>query len=199
MTPENARSTSIDDLIERAPRWQEEMRELRRILLECDLSEELKWGKPCYAGGGGNIVIMQPFKAHLSLMFFKGALLDDPEGILRSQGENTRSAMRIEFTSPEQVAELEATLKAYVEEAIAVEKAGLAVPKQKVAEYEMPEELEERLREDDEYRAAFEALTPGRQRSYLLHVSAAKRAETRERRVEACRSKVLEGKRFNER
>lgn len=196
MTAEDA---NVDDFIDRAPRWQDEMRELRRILLDCDLSEEIKWGKPCYSGGGGNIVIMQPFKAHLSLMFFKGALLDDPEGILRSQGENTRSAMRIEFTDPDQVSGLESTVKAYVEEAIAVEEAGLAVPKKKVAEYEMPEELEERLREDDEYREAFEALTPGRQRSYLLHVSGAKRAETRERRVEECRTKVLEGKGFNER
>ncbi len=199
MTAENARNASVDDFIDRAPRWQEEMRELRRILLDCDLSEEIKWGKPCYAGGGGNIVIMQPFKAHLSLMFFKGALLDDPEGILRSQGENTRSAMRIEFTGPEQVSGLASAVKAYVEEAIAVEKAGLAVPKKKVAEHEMPEELENRLRDDAEYREAFEALTPGRKRSYVLHISGAKRAETRERRVEKCRAKVLEGKGFNER
>lgn len=175
------------------------MRELRRMLLDSDLSEEIKWGKPCYVGGGGNIVIMQPFKAHLSLMFFKGALLDDPEGILRSQGDATRSAMRIELTSPEQVTELEATVRAYVEEAIAVEEASLAVPRKTVAEYEMPEELEERLREDAEYREAFEALTPGRKRSHMVHISEAKRPETRERRVEKCRAMVLEGKGFNER
>lgn len=194
-----ARNASIDGFIERAERWQEEMKLLRDVLLDCDLDEEIKWGKPCYAAGGGNIVIMQPFKTHLSLMFFKGALLDDPAGILRSQGENSQSALRIEFTGPEQVTELEATVQAYVEEAIAVEEAGLAVPKKKVAEDEMPEELEERLRDDAEYREAFEALTPGRKRSYVLHISGAKRAETRERRVERCRAKVMEGKGFNER
>jgi uncharacterized protein YdeI (YjbR/CyaY-like superfamily) len=199
MTPEHARNARVDDFIDGATRWREEMRTLRNVLLDCRLGEELKWGKPCYTAGGGNIVIMQPFKEHLSLMFFKGALLDDPEGILRSQGENTRSAMRIELTGPEQVAELASTLKAYVEEAIAVEEAGLAVPRKKVREDEIPEELAERLAEDDEYREAFEALTPGRKRSYVLHISGAKRAETRERRVGKCRAKVLEGKGFNER
>lgn len=172
---------------------------LRGILLECDLTEELKWGKPCYTAGGRNIAIMQPFTAHLSLMFFKGALLKDPAGILRSQGENTQSAMRIELTSPKQVAELQTTVKSYIQEAIAVEEAGLEVPKKKVAEYDIPEELVERLREDDEYRQAFEALTPGRKKSYLLHFSGAKRRETKQRRIEKSRAKVLEGKGFNER
>lgn len=172
---------------------------LRDILLECDLAEELKWGKPCYTASGANIVIMQPFKAHLSLMFFKGALLRDPEGILRAQGENTRSAMRIEVTGPEQVAELESALKSYIEEAIAVEEAGLEVPNKKVSDYEIPAELEKRFREDAVYREAYEALTPGRKRSYLLHFRGAKRAQTRQRRIDKCRAKVLEGKGFNER
>lgn len=189
----------VDTFIDRAERWQAEMKELRSILLHCDLAEELKWGKPCYTAGGGNVVILQPFKAHLSLMFFKGALLDDPEGILRSQGENTQAAMRIEFTSPEQVVERGASVKSYIEQAIAVEEAGLEVPEKKVAEYEVPAELEARLRQDEAYRKAFEALTPGRKKSYLLHFSGAKRAETRERRIEKCRTKVLEGKGFNER
>jgi uncharacterized protein YdeI (YjbR/CyaY-like superfamily) len=189
----------IDALLDRATQWREEMKELRDILLDCDLTEERKWGKPCYTAAGGNIVIMQPFNAHLSLMFFKGALLDDPEGILRSQGENTQSAKRIEFTSPEQVAELESTLKSYIEAAIVVEEAGLEVPKKKLTEYEIPEALATRLREDAEYREAFEALTPGRKKSYLLHFSGAKRAETRERRIEKCRAKIMEGKGFNER
>lgn len=194
-----AGNSEIDAFIDRATRWQEEMKDLREILLDCDLTEELKWGKPCYTVHGGNIVIMQPFKAHLSLMFFKGALLDDPEGILRSQGENTRAALRIEFTTSEQVTERSSIIKSYVQEAIAVEEAGLEVPEKKVAEYEVPAEFEKRLQEDETYREAFEALTPGRKKSYLIHFSGAKRAETRERRIEKCRSRVLEGKGFHER
>jgi uncharacterized protein YdeI (YjbR/CyaY-like superfamily) len=195
----SARNPSVDRFMDRATRWPEEMGALRDILLDCDLTEELKWGKPCYAAAGGNIVIMQPFKQHLSLMFFKGALLKDPEGVLRSQGENTQSALRMEFTGPEQVAELEPTVRAYVAEAIAVEEAGLEAPKKDVANYEIPRELEQRFAEDPEYREAFEALTPGRRKSYLLHFADAKRAQTRERRIEQSRTKVVEGRGFHER
>lgn len=198
MPPDADATARIDRFIDEAPRWREEMRALRDVLRDCELHEDFKWGKPCFTAAGGNIVILQPFKPHLALMFFKGALLDDPEGILRSQGENTRSAMRIEFTDPEQVAALESSVRAYVAEAIAIEEAGLAVPKKAFAERAVPEELEERLRADGEYRAAFDALTPGRKRSYVLHISGAKRAETRARRVEKCRVKVLQGKGFNE-
>lgn len=194
-----ARNSKITDFIDGATRWRREMKELREILLDCDLTEELKWGKPCYTAHGGNIVIMQPFKAHLSLMFFKGALLDDPEGILRSQGENTQAARRIEFTSAEQVTESGSTLKSYIEKAMAVEDAGLEVPKREVTEYEIPAELDERFGDDETYREAFEALTPGRKKGYLLHFSGAKRAETRRRRIEKCRAKILKGKGFNER
>ena len=193
------RNPKVDSFLQRATRWREEMRALRDILLACDLTEELKWGKPCYTAHGGNIVIMQPFKAHLSLMFFKGSLLDDGEGLLRSQGENTQAALRMEFTSADEVSRRAFTLKSYVEEAIAVEEAGLEVPEKKVEDYEVPPELEERLREDEAYREAFEALTPGRKKSYLLHFSGAKQATTRERRIEKCRAKVLGGKGFNER
>lgn len=196
MTPPNPK---VDAFIGRAPQWRKEMKALREILLDCDLTEELKWGKPCYTGGGANIAIVQPFNTHLALMFFKGALLADREGILRSQGANTRSALRMEFTSPEDVTERATALRAYVEEAVAVEEAGLAVPKSEVSAYEMPAELEERLSEDDAYRRAFEALTPGRKKSYLLHFAGAKRPETRQRRIEKCRAKVLEGKGYNER
>lgn len=194
-----APNPEVDAFISHAARWQGEMTELRRVLLACDLGEELKWGKPCYTVGDGNVVIMQPFKAHLSLMFFKGALLEDPEDVLRSQGENTQAAMRIEFTSPEQVVDLEPIIKAYIEEAVAIEEAGLAVPRTPVREHDMPAELENRFRSDAAYRNAFRALTPGRKRSYLMRFSRAKRTETRERRIEACRAKVLEGKGFNER
>lgn len=189
----------IDAFIEKAARWKEEMRELRCLLLGCDLTEELKWGKPCYCAHGGNIAIMQPFREHLSLMFFKGALLEDPKDILRMQGEDTRAARRIEFTNLEQVKDLDSVVRSYVAEAIQVEKEGLEVPKKKVSEYDVPPEFEARLREDEKYREAFEALTPGRKKSYLLHFSGAKRAETRERRIERCRAKVLDGKGFHER
>lgn len=196
MTPSNPK---VDTFIERASRWREEMTALRAILLGCGLREELKWGKPCYTAAGANIVIMQPFEPHLALMFFKGALLDDPAGILRSQGPNTQSALRVEFTDPAEVAEHASTLKAYVDQAIAVEEAGLEVPARKAEDEERPPELEERLRADEVYREAFDALTPGRRRSYLLHFSGAKQSKTRVRRIEKCRDKVLEGKGFNER
>jgi uncharacterized protein YdeI (YjbR/CyaY-like superfamily) len=195
----SAKNPEITTFMDRATRWQDEMRALREILLECDVGEELKWGKPCYTAHGGNIVVMQPFKDRLALMFFKGALLDDPEGVLREQGEATRSALRMEFESPEDVTAREAVIRAYVAAAIEVEASGRTVPKKKVAEFDVPAEFERRLREDDAYRAAFEALTPGRKKSYLLHFAGAKRAETRERRIEKCRPKVLEGKGFNER
>lgn len=193
------KNPKVDAFLQRATRWTEEMQVLRDLLLDCDLTEELKWGKPCYTAHGGNIVIMQPFKAHLSLMFFKGSLLDDEEGLLRSQGENTQAALRMEFTSVEQVSRRSSTLKAYIEEAIGVEEAGLEVPEKKVEDYEVPAEFATRLREDETYREAFEALTPGRKKGYLLHFSGAKRASTRERRIEKCRTKVLEGKGLRER
>jgi len=196
MTAENPK---VDAFLDRATRWQDEMRALRKLLLECGLTEELKWGKPCYTAHGGNIVIMQPFKAHLSLMFFKGALLKDDEGLLRSQGEATQAARRMEFTSVEEVARRSSALRSCIEEATAVEAAGLQVPEKKVEDYEVPPEFAKRLREDDPYREAFEALTPGKKKGYLLHFSGARQASTRERRIEACRAKVLEGKGFHER
>lgn len=190
---------AVGAFIGRSTRWRSAMEALREILLECDLVETVKWGKPCYTAHGGNIAIMQPFEAHLSLMFFKGALLSDPEGILRSQGENTQAALRIEFTSVEQVRGLESVLRSYVDEAIAVEKAGTDVPKKDVQAYPVPAEFEDRLRTDSTYREAFEALTPGRQKSWLLHFSGAKRAATRERRVEQGRARIMDGKGFHER
>jgi uncharacterized protein YdeI (YjbR/CyaY-like superfamily) len=193
------RNPKIDAHIENAPRWRNEMKALREVLLDCGLTEQLKWGEPCFTAAGRNIAIMQPFKPHLALMFFKGALLDDPAGALRSQGPNTQSAMRLEFTSAEQVAELESTVRSLVEEAVAVEEAGLEVPKKPVSDYEVPDEFEKRLAEDEEYREGFEALTPGRRKSYLLHFGAARQSKTRERRIERCRPKIMEGKGLNER
>lgn len=186
----------VDAYIGRSQQWPEEMTLLRRILLSCELNEELKWGKPCYGHDGTNIVILQEMRDHLSLMFFKGALLQDPRGVLEEQGPNSRSARRIRFTSVADVVRLSDTIKAYVDEAIAVEETGLAVGP--APEPLFVEELQDRLDRDSRFRAAFEALTPGRRREYNLYFSAAKQAKTREARVERCALKILEGKGLRE-
>ncbi len=187
----------VDDHIERSEKWPEEMTELRPVLLSCGLTEEIKWGKPCYSHEGKNIVILQEMKDFLALMFFKGALLNDPEGALEDQGPNSRSARRIRFTSVADVARLADTVKAYIDEAIAVEEAGLEVGP--APDPVFVDELRDRLDEDPELRAAFEALTPGRQREYNLYFSSAKRAETREARVEKYVEKILDGKGLRDR
>lgn len=193
----NTRDPKVDAFIERAERWPEEMTKLREILLDCGLEESLKWGKPCFAVQGKNIAIIQPFKAHCSLMFFRGALLKDAHGLLRSQGENTRSAMRLEFTS---VAQIKKTvLRDYVKEAIAVETSGQKAEPAPREELELPEELMKALKADRKLAQAFRMLTPGRQRSYVLHVAGAKQSATRASRVERCISGILAGKGFNER
>lgn len=189
--------SDVDDYILRSQRWQQEMTELRRTLLSCGLTEEIKWNKPCYSVDGKNIAIIQEMKHFLALMFFKGALLDDPEGVLRAQGPNSRSARRIEFTSTDDVAELRETVKACVESAIAVEEAGLDVgPAPPLV---LVEELHERLAQDPALAEAFDALTPGRQREYNLHISSAKQAKTRAARVEKYVPKILGGKGFRDR
>ncbi len=187
----------VDAYIERSEKWQEEMTGLRPILLGCGLTEEIKWGKPCYSHEGGNIVILQEMKEFLALMFFKGVLLKDPEGVLEEQGQNTRSARRIRFTSVEDVTRLSDTVNAYIDEAIDVEEAGLEVgPAPDVV---LVEELRNRLEHDPGFKAAFEALTPGRQREYNLYFSSAKQAKTREARVEKYAQKILDGKGFRDR
>lgn len=181
----------VDAHIARSEQWPGEMTELREVLLSAGLAEEYKWGKPCYAHDGANIAIVQQMKDFLALMFFKGALLADPAGVLREQGPNSRSARRIEFTSVEEVRDLADTIRDYVGEAVAVEEQGLTVPKEELV---LVDELQRRLDGDPELRAAFDALTPGRQREYHLHVSGAKRAETRENRVEQAVPLILAGK-----
>lgn len=161
-------------------------------MLDCGLGEALKWGKPYYTYEGKNIAIIQEFKAFVALMFFKGALLQDAHGVLEEQGENTRSALRACFTSVEQIAQREAVLKDYVRRAIEVEKAGLAVPER--AELVLVDELQARLDAEPALRAAFAALTPGRQRAYNLYFAGAKRSETRAARVEKCVPQILAGK-----
>jgi uncharacterized protein YdeI (YjbR/CyaY-like superfamily) len=192
-----AQNPKVDAFVGRAKKWQGEMQKVRSIVLECGLEEDLKWGKPCFAFEGKNVAILQPFKAHLSLMFFKGALLEDTHKLLRSQGENTQSALRLEFTSESDIKK--AALKSYVKQAIAVEKQGRKVEFKAKEELELPEELTETLRKDRKLAKAFHALTPGRQRSYVLHFTSAKQAPTRLARIQKCIPKILAGLGMNER
>ena len=187
----------VDACIRRSDMWPEEMAGLRPILLGCGLTEEIKWRKPCYSHEGGNVVILQEMKEFLALMFFKGALLKDPEGVLEEQGPNSRSARRIRFTSVEDVARLAGTVKAYIDEAIEVEEAGLTVGP--APELLLAAELRSRLDQDPALKAAFEALTPGRRREYNLYFSGAKQAKTRAARVEKYVGKILDGKGFRDR
>ncbi len=187
----------VDAFLGRAKAWRGEMEKIRSVLLESGLDEDLKWGKPCFSFEGKNVAILQPFKAFCSLMFFKGALLEDTHGLLRRQGENTQSALRLEFTSEAQVKK--AVLKSYVKQAIAVEKAGTKVDFKAKRELELPEELTQRLKKDRQLAKAFKALTPGRQRSYVLHITSAKQPQTRAARVEKCIPNILAGLGMNER
>lgn len=194
--PMPERNPKVDAFVSREKTWQGEIQKLRSILLECGLDEQLKWGKPCFSFEGSNIAIIQPFKQHCALMFFKGALLEDTHGLLRSQGENTQSALRMEFTSEAQIKK--SALKSYVKQAIAVEKAGLKVDF-KAKKTELPQELTQALKRDRKLAKAFEALTPGRKRSYALYIGGAKQPQTRVARVEKCIPKILAGVGMNER
>jgi uncharacterized protein YdeI (YjbR/CyaY-like superfamily) len=187
----------VDEFVNRAKKWQAEMRKLRSLLIGCGLEEELKWGKPCFMFESTNIAIIQPFKDHCSLMFFKGALLEDRLGLLRSQGENTQSALRLEFRSEAQVTK--SVVASYVKSAIAVEKQGLKVDFKAKRELELPQELTQIFKKDRKLAKAFEALTPGRQRAYVLHFAGAKQSETRTARIEKCAPLILAGKGINDR
>ena len=184
----------IDAYLKRAKAWQEEQTKLRAIILGCGLAEELKWGCPCYTFEDTNIVLIHAFNDYCAVLFFKGALLKDPKNVLIQQTKNVQSARQIRFTSVRDVTETEATLKAYVREAIEVEKAGLKVELKKTDEFEMPEEFQYKLEENPALKKAFEALTPGRQRAYLLHFSSAKQTKTRVARIEKCAPQILKGK-----
>jgi uncharacterized protein YdeI (YjbR/CyaY-like superfamily) len=187
----------VEAFVAGAKLWRNEIQKLRSILLQCGLEEELKWGKPCFMFEGNNVAIIQPFKAHCSLMFFKGALLQDTHGLLRSQGENTQSALRLEFTNEAQIKK--AVLASYVKQAIAVEKAGLKVEFKAKRELELPEELRTVLNGDKKLAKAFAALTPGRRRAYVMHFADAKQPQTRITRIEKCMPDILAGKGRNER
>jgi uncharacterized protein YdeI (YjbR/CyaY-like superfamily) len=187
----STRNPKVDAFVSRAKTWRGEMEKVRSILLESGLDEDLKWGKPCFSFEGKNVAIIQPFKALLSLMFFKGALLKDTHKLLRSQGEATQSALRLEFTSEAQVKK--AALKSYVKQAIAVEQAGLKVDFKAKRELELPEELTRILKKDRKLAKAFSALTPGRQRGYVLYFTGAKQSQTRTARIEKSAPKILAG------
>jgi uncharacterized protein YdeI (YjbR/CyaY-like superfamily) len=174
--------------------WQAELRKLRSILLNCGLTEELKWAHPCYTVQGKNIILLGSFKEYCTLSFLKGALLQDTEGILLKPGEDSQVARLLRFTDVQEIIELDSVLKSYIFEAIEVEKAGLKVRLKTISERTIPEELQQKFDELPAFKAAFDALTPGRQRGYLIHFSAPKQSKTRAARVEKCLTKIFDGK-----
>ena len=179
-------------------RWQNELEQLRKIVLDCGLTEELKWGVPCYTLQKSNIVLIHVFKEYCALLFFKGALLNDANGILIQQTENVQAARQVRFTNVGEITEMKSILKIYIYEAIEVEKAGLKVELKKPAEFKISEEFQNKLNEIPALKTAFYALTPGRQRAYFLHFSAPKQSKTREARVEKCMPDILNGKGLND-
>ncbi len=188
----------VDEYLAKSKKWQKELDKLRTILLSCQLTEELKWGKPCYTFQKGNIVVILSLKAYCALLFFKGALLNDANGILVKAGENTEAGRQIRFTNVREIAEIETILKAYIHQAIEVEKAGLKVITKKFTELKIPEEFQNKLDKISALRTAFEALTPGRQRTYIFYFSAPKQSKTRESRVEKWMPQILNGKGLND-
>lgn len=191
---ENTMNPLVDAYIGKSVKWREELEKLRSILLECRLSEELKWGVPCYTFENSNVALIHTFKDYCALLFVKGSLLKDTEGILITQTEHTQAGRQIRFTNVQEIAEMEPILKSYIYEAVEIEKAGLTVEFKKTAEYPIPEEFQTKLNEDPGLKAAFEALTPGRQRAYLLHFSEPKQSKTRSARVEKYMRQILSGK-----
>ena len=185
---------AVNFYFNKAKKWQEEIRELRMNLLDCGLTEELKWGVPCYTFQKGNIVLIHVFKEYCALLFFKGALLNDAKGILVQQTKNVQAGRQMRFTSVRGILEMEAIVKAYIYEAIELEKAGLKVELKKTTQFIIPEEFENKIKEVPALKTAFYALTPGRQRAYLLHFSAPKQSKTRESRVEKCVQQIINGK-----
>jgi uncharacterized protein YdeI (YjbR/CyaY-like superfamily) len=194
----NKMNPKVNFYFRNAEKWQAELEKLRTIVLDCGLAEELKWGCPCYTLEESNIVLIHTFKEYCALLFHKGALLKDTHGILVQQTENVQAARQIRFDSIEEIIELEPVIKAYIHEAAQVEKAGLKVNYKKTTEFKVPEELQIRLDEDPVFKTAFESLTPGRQRSYILHFSAPKQSKTRESRIEKCMPQILKGKGLND-
>ncbi|MBO1000894.1 YdeI/OmpD-associated family protein [Bacillus sp. SD075] len=192
------KNRKVDGFIKKAKTWKEEFETLRNIVLDCELTEDIKWMHPCYMFEGKNIVLIHGFKEYCALMFHKGALLKDPHGILIQQTENSQTARQIRFTNVQEIVEMESILKAYINEAIEVEKAGLEVNFKKTSEYTIPEELQNKFDEIPALKTSFEALTPGRQRAYIFYFSNAKQSKTRASRVEKYMQQILDGKGLND-
>jgi uncharacterized protein YdeI (YjbR/CyaY-like superfamily) len=188
----------VDEFLSKAKKWKAEYEKLRNIVLDCGLTEEFKWMHPCYTFEKKNIVLIHGFKEYCALLFFKGALLQDAHGILVQQTENVQAARQIRFTNVQEIVEMETILKAYIHEAIEVEKAGLEVNFKKNTDFIIPEELQKKFDEIPALKTAFEALTPGRQRAYILYFSQPKQSKTRASRVEKCVQKILDGKGLND-
>ncbi len=192
------RNSMVEFFFSKAKQWKEEYGKLRTIVLDCPLNEELKWGQPCYSFEDKNIVLIHGFKEYCALLFMKGALLKDPKGILIQQTENVQAARQIRFKNVQEIVGMKYTLKTYIEEAIEVEKAGLKVELKKTSEFKMPVEFQKKLEQTPALKTAFQALTPGRQRAYLLYFSAAKQSQTRESRIEKYVKAILKGKGLND-
>jgi len=194
----NLKNPQVDDFLQKSKKWQAEMTLLREIVLECNLTEEFKWRQPCYSFNGKNVLFVSSFKDFSVLAFFKGALLADPSNVLARSGENTQGMRMIRFTNCEQIQALRTEIKQYIFEAIEIEKAGLKVPKTDVASPSLPAELSEVFDQNAEFQQAFNKLTPGRQRAYILHFSSAKQVETRKSRIEKLIPRILKGKGIDE-
>ncbi|WP_236975171.1 YdeI/OmpD-associated family protein [Membranihabitans maritimus] len=188
----------VDFYFNKSKKWRDELEQLRMIILDCGLNEELKWGVPCYTYDSNNVVLIHTFKKYCAILFHKGVLLKDPEEILVQQTKNVQSARQMRFTNVREIIELEPSIKSYIREAIEVEKAGLKVEFKKTKEYEVPEEFREAMDDDPGLKRAFKSLSPGRQRGYLLHFSSAKQSRTRKSRVEKCIDDILNGKGLND-
>ena len=188
----------VDFFFDKTKQWQKEFEKLRAIALETELVEDLKWGCPCYTYDGKNIFLIHGFKDYCALLFFKGALMKDPENILIQQIENVQAARQIRFTDVQQIIDLEKTLRAYIFEAVEIEESGAKVEMKKTKEFEMPEEFQQQLEQNQDLKEAFQALTPGRQRAYLLYFSSAKQSKTRTSRIEKCIPEILNGKGLND-
>ncbi len=189
----------VDWFFQKDTKWQQEFQLLRTIVNDCGLMEELKWGVPCYTFDNNNVVLIHGFKDYCALLFHKGVLLKDTDGLLIQQTKNVQSARQLRFTSLQEITDLKPTIKAYIFEAVEVEKSGLEVKMKKTAEFEMPEEFQSALDNNSDLKTAFYALTPGRQRGYLLYFAQAKQSKTREARIEKCTEKIFKGEGLNDR
>ena len=194
----NRMNSKVDFFFNKASQWKEEFEQLRMIILDCGLAEELKWGQPCYTFQGKNIILIHGFKEYCAVLFFKGALLNDPENILIQQTANVQAGRQVRFTGVKEIVKRAPTLKAYIYEAIEVEKAGLKVKLKKTSDYNMPGEFKNKLDKNPALKNAFNELTPGRQRAYLFHFSQPKQSKTRESRIEKYMKRILEGKGLND-